>query len=100
MAKSKYFHLQFNRERTGESEFEEKLRSMAKENNLTLAETIMALVMAVNNFKVTYNVNLEMNQEPVIRKTPELQDALEVEKADVEESDVEGKSPLDAILNT
>lgn len=66
-ARGKYFNLQFNRDRTGETEFEEKLRKMAKENNLTLTDTVMMLVMAVDHFKISYNVNVdlaEVQREP------------------------------------
>lgn len=59
-ARGKYFNLQFNRDRTGEAEFEEKLRKMAKDNNLTLTDTVMMLVMAVDHFKISYNVNVDM----------------------------------------
>lgn len=66
-AGGKYFNLQFNRDRAGEAEFEEKLRKMAKDNNLSLADTVKMLVMAVNQFKISYNVNVdlaEMQREP------------------------------------
>ncbi|MBE6035615.1 MAG: hypothetical protein E7222_13100 [Clostridiales bacterium] len=89
MAKSNYFHLQFNRNRTGETEFEEKLRSMAKENNLSLAETVIQLVMAVENFRVSYNVNLELSKEPVSYPTAKT----------ARDDSTEKKSPLDAIFN-
>lgn len=59
-ARGKYFNLQFNRDRTGEAEFEEKLRKMAKDNNLTLTDTVMMLVMAVDHFKISYNVNVDL----------------------------------------
>lgn len=59
-ARGKYFNLQFNRDRTGEAEFEEKLRKMAKDNNLTLTDTVMMLVMAVDHFEVSYNVNVDL----------------------------------------
>lgn len=59
-ARGKYFNLQFNRDRTGEAEFEEKLRKMAKDNNLTLADTVKMLVMAVDQFKISYNVNVDL----------------------------------------
>lgn len=58
----KYFNLQFNRSRTGESEFEGKLRKMAKDNNLSLADTVMLLVMSVDHFKVSYNVDVHLDQ--------------------------------------
>lgn len=59
-ASRKYFNLQFNRDRTGEAEFEEKLRKMAKDNNLTLTDTVMMLIMAVDHFKISYNVNVDL----------------------------------------
>lgn len=63
-ARGKYFNLQFNRDRTGEAEFEEKLRKMAKDNNLTLADTVKMLVMAVDQFKISYNVNVDLTEVP------------------------------------
>lgn len=97
---SKYFHLQFNREKTGEAEFEEKLRKMAKENNLTISETVIALVMAVDNFKVSYNVNLELSDNSESYK-PALELVSTSEQTQNERMPVmdEKKSPLDAILN-
>lgn len=93
----KYFSLQFNRSRSGEPEFEAKLREMAKDNNLTLCETVMALVMAVDHFKVSYNVDLELNgiQETTLGKRPK-----KPENTPAEEQKPEIRhNVLDAILN-
>lgn len=67
----KYFNIQFNRDRIGEAEFEEKLRKMAKTNNLTLADTVMMLVMAVNQFKLSYNVSVDLTEEKSSEKRSE-----------------------------
>ena len=62
-SRGKYFNLQFNRERAGEAEFEKKLRKMAKDNNLTLTDAVMMLVLAVDQFKISYNVNVNLASE-------------------------------------
>lgn len=64
-ARGKYFNLQFNRDCAGEAEFEAKLRKMAKDNNLTMTDTVRMLVMAVDQFKISYNVNVDLTEAKV-----------------------------------
>ena len=101
-ARGKYFNLQFNRDRTGEAEFEEKLRKMAKDNNLTLTDTVMMLVMAVDHFKISYNVNVdltEVQREPAQDKKLTMGSALssDVKSAPVETQQEVQHSILDAL---
>lgn len=101
-ARGKYFNLQFNRDRTGEAEFEEKLRKMAKENNLTLTDTVMMLVMAVDHFKIFYNVNVdlaEVQREPAQDEKLTMGSALssDVKSAPVETRQEVQHSILDAL---